>query len=70
MSVTLPGPDYLHVGRGFTGHRIEDECPCPKEPCQLVTLADAHPDCTQHTFTKTIRQAHLASECPAGGDDT
>lgn len=65
MSTPTPDPAAWHVGRAFTGHAIEDACPCPKEPCQLVSLEDASPDCTQHTPTKTIRQAHLASECPA-----
>lgn len=66
--MSVPVPDHQHVGRAFTGHDVEDECPCPKEPCQLVNLADAHPDCAQHTGTKTIRQAHLASQCPGGND--
>lgn len=53
-----------HVGRAWTGHLIEDECPCPQEACGLVSMSNYHPDCGWHTVTKTIRQGHAASKCP------
>ncbi len=55
-----------HVGRSFEGHPLEDECPCPKEPCGLVMLSRAAPECDQHPMSrnKTIRQSHLAERCP------
>lgn len=58
-------PEY-HVGRSFSGHHIEDACPCEKEPCGLVSWRGIDPSCEQHKVTKTIRQSHLASECPGG----
>lgn len=56
--------DY-HIGRSFTGHEIEDNCPCFKAPCGLV--ADVAPDCPQHApeAVHTIRQSHPAFLCPA-----
>ncbi|MFI7191438.1 hypothetical protein ACIBQ0_17025 [Nocardia nova] len=57
-------PMSWHVGRSFSGHPLEDECPCPKEPCGLVRLENAHPDCEQHP-NKTLRQGHRADQCPA-----
>lgn len=38
----------LHVGRTWTGHAIEDACPCPQEPCGLVDISHAHPDAGGH----------------------
>lgn len=57
----------MHVGRSWTGTRIEDECPCPKEACGLVDTARAVPECTQHPVSamKSIRQGHFADRCPA-----
>lgn len=56
----------LHVGRSFTGHPIEDSCPCPKAECGLVPIAQASAECDQHGFYtgKTIRQGHPAANCP------
>lgn len=55
-----------HIGRGFTGTRVEDNCPCPKEPCGLVAQPRAVPHCDQHRpgSCKTIRQSHPADRCP------
>lgn len=55
-----------HVGRAFTGHHLEDECPCPQEECGLVSIDKANPECLQHPLGrfKTIRQGHKASACP------
>lgn len=55
-----------HAGRSFTGHRIEDECPCSQEACGLVSIDKANPECSQHPLGrfKTIRQGHKASACP------
>lgn len=55
-----------HVGRSFTGHGLEDECPCPQAPCGLVEMGTVDPKCPQHTWTaaKTMRQGHPAKHCP------
>ena len=55
----------MHIGRSWKGHEIEDDCPCPKEPCGLVSLAKVDPDCPQHSIAagKTMRQSHPASSC-------
>lgn len=60
--------DGYHVGRSFTGHDIEDTCPCPKAPCGLV--ASIRGDCPQHSpaAAKTIRRSHHAAACPALDD--
>ena len=58
-----------HHGRWWTGHKIEDECPCAQEACGLVDFDKRDPDCPQHQMTKTIRQGHRASECPATRED-
>lgn len=55
----------MHIGRAFTGTRIEDECPCEQEACGLVSSRTISEDCPQHSATKTIRQGHTAEECPA-----
>jgi hypothetical protein len=58
--------DGWHTGRSWAGHLIEDNCPCPQEPCGLINVADADPSCIHHgpDSSKTIRQTHLASQCP------
>ena len=60
-------PPGQHVGRTWSGTRIEDTCPCPKEPCGLVNLDRTHPDCTEHPprRAKSMRQIHDADRCPA-----
>jgi hypothetical protein len=57
-----------HVGRSWTGHEIEDECPCPKEPCGLIDQSRAVPECLQHPINrvKTLRQGHSPADCPGG----
>lgn len=62
--------DHFHIGRSWTGHELEDGCPCIKAPCGLVDirateLADIQ--CDQHRVeaAKTIRQMHPASACVA-----
>lgn len=59
--------DKSHIGRTFSGHRIEDACPCPQEPCGLVAQDRVVEGCTQHNvrYAKTIRQGHLANLCPS-----
>lgn len=54
-----------HIGRSFTGHHLEDQCPCPKEKCGLVDNEKANPECEHHKpfSAQTIRQGHLASDC-------
>lgn len=61
-----PAPVW-HWGRAFHGHQIEDECPCPQQPCGLVEVTSADPDCAQHgaRFARTSRQGHRATECLA-----
>ena len=55
----------FHVGRSWTGHTIEDECPCSQEVCGLVQF-DVMSDCPEHgrQASKTMRQGHLAVDCP------
>lgn len=55
-----------HFGRSWSGTRLEDECPCPKAPCGLVTSDVPHTDCEQHglQYAKTMRQSHPAENCP------
>lgn len=64
--------DPMHYGRASNGHDIEDDCPCPQEPCGLVDMAKADPDCDQHSdrARKTMRQGHVASACPARAGET
>ncbi|QGJ93522.1 hypothetical protein SEA_MUFASA8_74 [Arthrobacter phage Mufasa8] len=56
----------MHIGRSFTGTRIEDTCPCEKAPCGLVDSSNTHPNCTQHPWQRgnTIRQSHQPENCP------
>jgi hypothetical protein len=62
-----PIPHQLdhHIGRSFSGHRLEDDCPCVKAPCGLVS--EWVSECEQHNpeASKTIRQRHPADQCPA-----
>jgi len=57
----------MHIGRSWSGHILEDACPCVQEPCGLVLADDAHDLCHEHpeSRTKTIRQMHAAELCPA-----
>lgn len=58
----------LHIGRSWTGHPLEDACPCPKAPCGLVVLEQASPECDQHSSNplqaRTMRQIHDSEHCP------
>lgn len=58
-----------HVGRSWTGNRLERDCPCPKQPCGLVAMDEADPDCPQHAFwaAKTDSPVPLGRELPAPG---
>lgn len=62
--------EHSHIGRSWVGHPIEDECPCPQEPCGLIDYMKIDPKCPQHAITagKTIRQTHWAEECPGASD--
>lgn len=55
-----------HMGRSWKGHALEDECPCPQEPCGLVSLDNVNNDCPQHGWGafKTMRQGHNPANCP------
>lgn len=59
-----------HIGRSFEGHRLEDQCPCPQEPCGLIDTMKAVEECKHHVLGAgaTIRQAHPANTCPAKPD--
>lgn len=61
----MSGLGGWHSGRGWSGTFIEDNCPCPQEPCGLVDFSKAHPSCVQHRMAKTVRQGHPADQCPA-----
>jgi hypothetical protein len=56
----------FHIGRSWSGHPLEDGCPCPKAPCGLVDMDQTEPACLEHPAerSKSIRQSHPASECP------
>jgi hypothetical protein len=56
----------IHIGRSWSGHFLEDTCPCLKAPCGLVDVDQTDPACPEHPADrgKTIRQSHPASECP------
>jgi hypothetical protein len=60
-------PGGSHIGRSWSGHGIEDDCPCPKAPCGLVVQETVAETCDQHPLSarRTIRQSHRADECPA-----
>lgn len=62
--------NHWHIGRSFVGHPLEDECPCGKAPCGLVDSEQIHPDCPQHPIgaAKTMRQMHVAANCPASAE--
>ncbi|HEY9416301.1 MAG TPA: hypothetical protein VIQ30_16205 [Pseudonocardia sp.] len=55
-----------HIGRSWRDTRLEDDCPCPQEPCGLVNVNRVDPDCTEHPIerAKSIRQSHTATRCP------
>lgn len=60
-----------HRGRSWAGHPLEDECPCPQQPCGLIVGTTADPDCEQHGRNhrpRTTRQGHPAHDCPGGHD--
>lgn len=59
-------PWHVHCGRSFTGHPLEDNCPCAKAPCGLVDSEGIDPNCPQHAIAaaQTIRQSHPADSCP------
>jgi ribosomal protein L37E len=55
----------FHMGRSWTGHHLEDECPCPQEPCGRISYDKVDVDCPQHYYgrSKTMRNIHLAEDC-------
>jgi hypothetical protein len=57
----------FHIGRSWSGSDLEDSCPCPKEPCGLVSRLRVVQECKQHPFkaAKSIRQSHSAEDCAA-----
>lgn len=57
----------VHMGRSWTGHELEDSCPCPEAPCGLVHGENIDPVCPQHNLNaaRTMRQMHYAKDCPA-----
>ena len=57
----------VHISRGWPGQQhIEEACPCPKERCGYVSIANVLDTCDQHSRDagRTIRSSHLASDCP------
>lgn len=61
----------LHIGRSWDSHELEDECPCPQEPCGLIDRSKVVGHCNQHPpqAVKTIRQSHVAKDCPGARPD-
>lgn len=56
-----------HVGRSWAPqHDVEDNCPCPQQPCGLVLGGGISPDCPEHHWSaaKSMRQMHPAEKCP------
>ena len=53
-----------HIGRSWSGTKLEDDCPCVKASCGLVASIDDN--CGQHSpfAAKTIRQMHTEDDCP------
>ena len=58
-----------HFGRAWSGHTIEDDCPCHQASCGLVDEIDQ--DCPQHSWLacKSMRQGHFTADCPGVSDD-
>lgn len=56
--------DNYHIGRSWSGNRLEKDCPCVNAACGLVSIPSE--DCDQHhyTATKTMRQIHDVDNCP------
>jgi hypothetical protein len=54
------------MGRSWSTHLIEDECPCPKAPCGLVVQDTALDTCPEHATqeARTMRQGHPSEHCP------
>lgn len=71
MSITNESENMIsstsHIGRSFgDDHHLEDDCPCPQEPCGLIAVNRIDPECPEHDFrwAKTIRQGHSPANCP------
>lgn len=75
VAVKLTDEDFrtMHIGRHWPvsyshgkGETIEDQCPCPTEPCGHIAHDKIDPDCPQHAMSaaKTMRSNHLAKDCP------
>jgi hypothetical protein len=73
MSLTDEDFRTMHIGRHWPpsyraggARTIEDDCPCPIEPCGHIQHDKIHPNCPQHAMSagKTIRSNHLAKHCP------
>lgn len=64
----MPIGEMDHLGRSFDGPgQLEAECPCPKQPCGLVSREDAERIvCPEHAIAsaKTIRSWHAVEDCP------
>lgn len=58
------------MGRAWSGHAIEDTCPCPQEPCGLIDVDRADEKCKEHGWYafKTMRQGHKAEDCKGGNE--
>lgn len=58
----------FHISRSWpdAGTPLEDECPCPQEPCGHIAQSRIDRECPQHgTGMKTLRSTHAPEECPA-----
>lgn len=65
--MTDPDRDRIwHMGRSWSGHPLEDDCPCPKAACGLVVQGKALDTCPHHALSaaKTMRQGHPSENCP------
>ncbi len=58
---------HYHVSRHWSGPGpLEEDCPCPKEPCGFVAGDRADWECDQHhwRFAKSMRSGHSPENCP------
>jgi hypothetical protein len=58
------------MGRAWTGHAVEDACPCAQAECGLAVPDGSAPgSCPEHNPAdplagKTMRQMHTDVQCP------
>jgi hypothetical protein len=59
--------EYKAEARGANSFpTIEEQCPCPREPCGCIDSDKVNVGCEQHPMTaaKTMRTMHDPDNCP------